>query len=88
MYCSKCGAKNTKFCHKCGNAVSAQTPVNSPAPPVPVIIAVLASLSIEILGFFFCFTYEAWHVVVTFVPALLFFMTYINVACAIPARAR
>ncbi len=37
---------------------------------------------------FFCFTKEAWTIGVSAAPVILFLITYINIACAIPARVR
>lgn len=55
---------------------------------VPVLLTVLASLFIQMSSVFFCFTYEAWHTGVSFVPVLLYFMSFINIPFAILARVK
>ena len=55
---------------------------------VPLAFALIASVSVQISLVFFCFTKEAWEIGVSAVPVVLFLMTYINIALAIPARIR
>ncbi|MBQ2824878.1 MAG: zinc ribbon domain-containing protein [Clostridia bacterium] len=55
---------------------------------VPLAFALIASVSVQISLVFFCFTKEAWTIGVSAVPVVLFLMTYINIAFAIPAKIR
>ncbi len=55
---------------------------------VPLAFALIASVSIHAGLAFFGFTKESWYTGVTVVPMILYLMTYINIAFAIPARIR
>lgn len=55
---------------------------------VPLVFALGASVAVQVGLVFFCFTREAWHTGVTIAPIILYLLTFVNIAFAIPAGIR
>lgn len=55
---------------------------------VPLVFALVASISLQISLVFFCFTKEAWTIGVSAAPIILFLTTFINIPFAILAKRR
>lgn len=55
---------------------------------VPLVFALVASISLQISLIFFCFTKEAWTIGVSVAPVILFLTTFINIPFAILAKRR
>ena len=55
---------------------------------VPVIFAIASSVAIQVYAIFFIFTKEAWTIGVSFVPLLIYLITFINIPFAILAKKR
>lgn len=55
---------------------------------MPMVFAITSTVSVHLSMLFFVFTSEAWTTGVSFVPVLIFLLSFFNIAFSIPAKIK